>query len=140
MRVPFVERDVPIIADDVVDRAFGTGAVKITPAHDADDRATGLRHDLPALTILADDATVVGTGTNYDRMDRYVARAAIMADLEARGDLVSATPHEMVIGKCQRSGDVIEPRLKTQWFVRTTPLAARALEATRSGRTRIRWP
>ena len=119
VRVPFVERDVPIIADDVVDRAFGTGAVKITPAHDADDYATGLRHDLPALTILADDATVAGTGTRYDGMDRYVARAAIVADLEARGDLVSATPHEMVIGKCQRSGDVIEPRLKTQWFVRT---------------------
>ena len=136
-RVPFVERDVPIIADDVVDRAFGTGAVKITPAHDADDHATGLRHDLPALTILADDATVTGTGTRYDGMDRYVARAAIVADLEARGDLVSAIPHEMVIGKCQRSGDVIEPRLKTQWFVRTGPLAARALEATRSGRTRI---
>ena len=137
VRVPFVDRDVPIIADDVVDRAFGTGAVKITPAHDADDRATGLRHDLPALTILADDATVTATGTRYDGMDRYVAREAIVADLEARGDLVSATPHEMVIGKCQRSGDVIEPRLKTQWFVRTAPLAARALEATRSGRTRI---
>ena len=137
VRVPFVERDVPIIADDVVDRAFGTGAVKITPAHDADDQATGLRHDLPALTILADDATVTATGTRYDGMDRYVAREAIVADLEARGDLVSATPHEMVIGKCQRSGDVIEPRLKTQWFVRTAPLAARALEATRSGRTRI---
>ena len=75
VRVPFVERDVPIIADDVVDRAFGTGAVKITPAHDADDRATGLRHDLPALTILADDATVTATGTRYDGMDRYVARA-----------------------------------------------------------------
>ena len=74
VRVPFVERDVPIIADDVVDRAFGTGAVKITPAHDADDRATGLRHDLPALTILADDATVTATGTRYDGMDRYVAR------------------------------------------------------------------
>ena len=75
VRVPFVERDVPIIADDVVDRAFGTGAVKITPAHDADDCATGLRHDLPALTILADDATVTATGTRYDGMDRYVARA-----------------------------------------------------------------
>jgi valyl-tRNA synthetase len=137
VRIPFVERDVPVIADEIVDRAFGTGAVKITPGHDHDDHATGLRHGLPALTILADDATVAGTGTAYDGLDRYAARAAIAANLEARGDLVSAAPHEMVIGRCQRSNDVIEPRLKTQWFVRTGPLAERALEATRAGRTRI---
>jgi valyl-tRNA synthetase len=137
VRIPFVERDVPIIADEVVDREFGTGAVKITPAHDHDDYATGRRHALPAITILADDATVTGTGTRFDGLDRYAARAAIVADLEARGDLVAATPHDMVIGRCQRSNDVIEPRLKTQWFIRTGPLAARALEATRSGRTRI---
>ena len=76
-------------------------------------------------------------GRRYDGMDRFVARAAILADLEARGDLVAATPHEMVLGRCQRSNDVIEPRLKTQWFIRTGPLAARALAATREGRTRI---
>ncbi len=134
VRIPFVERDVPIMADEVVDRAFGTGAVKITPAHDHDDHQTGLRHGLPAPTILADDATIAGTGTRYDGLDRYDAREAIVADLEARGDLVGSVPHEMVIGRCQRSGDVIEPRLKTQWFVRTGPLAARALESTRSGR------
>ena len=84
VRIPFVERDVPIIADDVVDPAFGTGAVKITPAHDHDDHETGLRHGLPAPTILADDATVTGTGTRYDGLDRFEARAAIVADLEAR--------------------------------------------------------
>ncbi|MGZ9231103.1 MAG: valine--tRNA ligase, partial [Candidatus Limnocylindrales bacterium] len=137
VRIPFVERDVPVIAADVVDRTFGTGAVKITPGHDHDDHATGLRHHLPQLTVLADDATVAGTGTAYDGLDRYVARAAIVADLEARGDLVGSKPHEMVIGRCQRSNDVIEPRLKTQWFIRTAPLAERALAATRSGRTRI---
>ncbi|MFL5674114.1 MAG: valine--tRNA ligase, partial [Chloroflexota bacterium] len=137
VRIPFVERDVRIIADDVVDPAFGTGAVKITPAHDHDDHETGLRHGLAAPTILADDGSITGTGTRYDGMDRFVARAAIVADLEARGDLVAATPHEMVIGRCQRSDDVVEPRLKTQWFIRTGPLAARALEATRAGRTRI---
>ncbi len=137
VRIPFVERDVPIIADDVVDPTFGTGAVKITPAHDHDDHQTGLRHGLPSPTILADDGSIVGTGTGYDGMDRSVARAAIVADLEARDDLVAATPHEMVLGRCQRSSDVVEPRLKTQWFIRTGPLAARALEATRSGRTRI---
>jgi valyl-tRNA synthetase len=136
-RIPFVDRDVPVIADEAVDRTFGTGAVKITPGHDHDDHATGLRHGLPAITIFTDDATVTGTGTGYDGLDRDAARQAIVADLDARGDLVGSKPHEMVRGRCQRSNDVIEPRLKTQWFVRATPLAARALEATRSGRTRI---
>ncbi len=137
VRIPFVERDVPVIADEVVDAAFGTGAVKITPAHDHDDHATGLRHGLPMPTILDDAAAITGTGTAYDGLDRYAARDAIVADLRARGDLAGERPHEMVIGRCQRSDDVIEPRLKTQWFIRTAPLAAAALEATRSGRTRI---
>jgi len=136
-RVPFVERDVPIIADEVVDRAFGTGAVKITPAHDHDDYETGRRHALPMITILADDATINELGDGYVGLDRYVARTRIVADLEALGDLVAAIPHEMLIGHCQRSDDVIEPRLKTQWFVRTGPLAEEALESTRAGRTRI---
>ena len=99
--------------------AFGTGAVKITPAHDHDDHATGQRHGLPPPTILADDATIAGTGTRYDGLDRYEARERIVADLEARGDLVGERAHEMVIGRCQRSDDVVEPRLKTQWFIRT---------------------
>jgi valyl-tRNA synthetase len=137
VRIPFVERDVPIIADDVVDPVFGTGAVKITPAHDHDDHATGLRHGLPMPTILDDEARIANTGTRYDGLDRYEARRAIVTDLRERGDLVGESSHEMVVGRCQRSDDVIEPRLKTQWFVRTGPLAAAALEATRSGRTRI---
>ena len=136
-RIPFVERDVPILAEERVDRAFGTGAVKITPAHDRDDYETGQRHGLPAITVLADDASIIDTGTAYDGLDRYEARRRIVADLEARGDLESSRPHEMVIGRCQRSHDVIEPRLKTQWFIRTTPLAERALASTRGGRTRI---
>jgi valyl-tRNA synthetase len=136
-RIPFVERDVPVIADPVVDRTFGTGAVKITPAHDQDDYETGKRHGLPMITVLADDASINEAGDGYTGLDRYDARKRILADLEARGDLVEAKPHEMLIGRCQRSNDVIEPRLKTQWFIRTGPLAARALDATRSGRTRI---
>jgi valyl-tRNA synthetase len=137
VRIPFVERDVPVIADDVVQRAFGTGAVKITPAHDPEDRATGLRHGLPAPTILADDATVTNTGTAYDGLDRYEARRRILADLAERGDLAGERPHQMIVGRCQRSDDVLEPRLKTQWFIRMTGLAERALAATRGGRTRI---
>jgi valyl-tRNA synthetase len=136
-RIPFVERDVPIVAEERVDRAFGTGVVKITPAHDRDDYETGQRHGLPAITVLADDASIAGTGTAYDGLDRYEARGRIVADLETLGDLESSQPHEMVIGRCQRSHDVIEPRLKTQWFIRTTPLAERALASTRDGRTRI---
>jgi valyl-tRNA synthetase len=136
-RIPFVERDVPIVADEVVNRAFGTGAVKVTPAHDVDDNATGKRHGLPAITVLADDATVANTGTEFDGLDRYEARRRIVVALSERGDLAGERPHEMVVGRCQRSNDVLEPRLKTQWFIRTEPLAARALEATRSGRTRI---
>ena len=136
-RIPFVDRDVPIIEDDAVDAAFGTGALKITPAHDHADHETGLRHGLPMPTVLDDAAAIANTSTAYDGLDRYVAREAILADLRSRGDLAGEQPHEMVIGRCQRSDDVIEPRLKTQWFVRTEPLAAAALEATRSGRTRI---
>ncbi len=137
VRIPFVERDVPVVADDVVDRTFGTGAVKITPAHDHDDYETGKRHGLPMPTILDDLARVADTGTPYDGLDRDEARARIVADLDARGDLEGATAHEMAIGRCQRSDDVVEPRLKTQWFVRTGPLAEAALAATRSRRMRI---
>ncbi|HET7028211.1 MAG TPA: valine--tRNA ligase [Candidatus Limnocylindrales bacterium] len=137
VRIPFVERDVEIIADAVVDPAFGTGAVKITPAHDADDYATGRRHGLAFVNVLDDDATINAAGDGFAGLDRYDARRAILDALETRGDLVSAVPHEMLVGRCDRSNDVVEPRLKTQWFIRVGPLAERALDATRSGRTRI---
>ena len=136
-RVPFVDRDVPIVADPVVDRSFGTGAVKITPAHDPTDFETGRRHGLPMVDIFDDDARLNTNGGPYAGLDRYEARNRILQDLEARGDLAGAAPHEMIIGRCQRSNDVIEPRLKTQWFIRTRPLADAALAATRSRRTRI---
>jgi valyl-tRNA synthetase len=136
-RIPFVERDVPILADEAVDRAFGTGAVKITPAHDQNDYELAKRHDLPMVTVLDDAAAVNENGDGYAGLDRYEARKRIVADLEARGDLIGEKPHEMLIGRCQRSNDVIEPRLKTQWFVRTKPLAEASLAATRSGETRI---
>jgi valyl-tRNA synthetase len=135
--IPFVDRPVPIIADDVVDRDFGTGAVKITPAHDQDDHATGRRHGLPAIDILEDDGRINAAGGPFAGLDRYEARREILGRLELAGDLAGSKPHEMLIGRCQRSNDVIEPRLKTQWFIRTGPLAASALEATRSGRTEI---
>ena len=136
-RIPFVDRLVPIIADPVVDPAFGTGAVKITPAHDTDDYATGQRHDLPFVDVMRDDGHISATGGHYVGLERYAARQRILADLETAGDLVGSKPHEMIIGRCQRSHDVVEPRLKTQWFVRAKPLAEAALHATRSKRTVI---
>jgi valyl-tRNA synthetase len=135
--IPFVDRAVPIIADPVVDRAFGTGAVKITPAHDNDDYETGKRHGLPMITVLDDSARINENGAQFAGLDRYEARKQIVAALEASGDMDSIKPHEMLIGRCQRSDDVVEPRLKTQWFVRVAPLAAAALEATRAGKTQI---
>ena len=135
--IPFVDRPVPIIADEVVDRAFGTGAVKITPAHDQDDYETGKRHGLAMITVLDDAARVNENGAQFAGLDRYEARRQIVEALQARGDLESIKSHEMLIGHCQRSDDVVEPRLKTQWFIRVAPLAAAALAATRSGRTQI---
>ncbi|HEY2887541.1 MAG TPA: valine--tRNA ligase [Candidatus Limnocylindrales bacterium] len=137
VRIPFVERDVPVVADEAVDRAFGTGAVKITPAHDQDDYALGKRNGLPMITVLDDAAAINEAGDGYAGLDRYDARARIVADLDARGDLVGSAPHEMLIGRCQRSNDVIEPRLKTQWFVKAKPLADASLAATRGGETSI---
>jgi len=135
--IPFVDRVVPIIADPVVDRAVGTGAVKITPAHDQDDYETGKRHGLAMITVLDDVARVNENGARFAGLDRYEARRQIVEALEARGDLESTRSHEMLIGHCQRSDDVVEPRLKTQWFIRVAPLAEAALAATRSGTTQI---
>ena len=137
VRIPFVDRRVPIVADAVVDPAFGTGAVKITPAHDHDDHATGKRHGLPLIDILEDDGSVAPNGGRFAGLDRYQARQQVLQGLEASGDLVATKAHEMVMGRCQRSNDAVEPRLKTQWFIRTAPLAEAALAATRGGRTRI---
>jgi valyl-tRNA synthetase len=136
-RIPFVDRVVPIVADAVVDPAFGTGAVKITPAHDNDDYQTGQRHDLPFVDVMDDGGHISAAGGRYAGLERYAARQRILADLETAGDLVASTAHEMVIGRCQRSHDVVEPRLKTQWFIRTQPLAEAALQATRTKRTVI---
>ncbi len=137
VRIPYTGRTVPIIADAVIDPAFGTGAVKITPAHDHDDHATGKRHALGLIDIMEDDGRIAASGGDFAGLDRYAARQRILARLEEDGDLVATKAHEMVVGRCQRSNDVVEPRLKTQWFIRTQPLAEKALAATRSGRTRI---
>jgi valyl-tRNA synthetase len=135
--LPFLGRRLPIVADEHVERGFGTGAVKITPAHDADDYDLAKRHGLPAITVLDEHARVNAAGDDFAGMDRYAARKEILARLDAMGDLVGEQEHQMVVGHCDRCGTVIEPRLSVQWFVRVKPLAERALASVREGRTRI---
>ena len=133
--IPFVERLVPVIADAAVKPEFGTGAVKITPAHDAEDFATGQRQDLDFIDVMTDDGRINERGGPYAGLTVEDARARIVADLDARGDLAGALPHEMIIGRCERSNDIIEPRLKTQWFINVRPMAEKAMDAVRNGRT-----
>ncbi len=127
------DREVPLIADDWANPEFGTGAVKVTPAHDPNDFAIGERHSLPQLTIMDETAHIDLPGSPYHGLDRYVARKRIVADLEAQGLLVDVKDHSMAIGLSQRSGAVIEPRLSTQWFVKIQPLADKAIDAVEQG-------
>jgi valyl-tRNA synthetase len=127
------DRDVPIVADDWANPEFGTGAVKVTPAHDPNDFAIGKRHKLPQLTILDETAHVLLPGSPYHGMDRFAAREKIVADLEARGLLVAVKDHSFAIALSQRSGAVIEPRLSDQWFVKIQPLAEKAIRAVDEG-------
>ena len=133
--IPFVDRVVSVIADPVVKPEFGTGAVKITPAHDAEDFATGQRHGLPIIDVMTDDGHINEHGGPFAGLTREEARDRIVADLESHGDLEKAVPHEMVLGRCSRSDDIVEPRLKTQWFINVKPMAERAMTAVREDRT-----
>jgi valyl-tRNA synthetase len=135
--LPFLGRRLPIVADEHVERTFGTGAVKITPAHDPDDYELAKRHELPAITILDERARINDAGGEFAGLDRYEARKEIVARLTATGDLEDEKPHQMVIGQCDRCGTVVEPRLSVQWFIRVAPLAERALASVREGRTKI---
>jgi valyl-tRNA synthetase len=135
--LPFLGRRLPIIADEMVQREFGTGAVKITPAHDPDDYEFGKRHGLPAINVLDDEARINENGGEFAGLDRYAARRTIVERLAEMGDLEREEPHQMVVGHCQRCDTVVEPRLSTQWFINVKPLAERALASVHEGRTRI---
>ena len=140
--LPLLDRRIPIIADAAVDRSFGTGALKVTPAHDPTDFVLGERHGLEKINILNEDATINENGGPYRGMPRFEARKRIVEDLQARGLLVKVEDHVHQVGHCSRSGDIVEPYLSLQWFVRMRPLADKAIEATRSGRVRFhpeRW-
>ncbi|MBS1820679.1 MAG: valine--tRNA ligase [Acidobacteria bacterium] len=131
------EREIPILADDWAKPEFGTGAVKVTPAHDPNDFAIGQRHGLPNLSILDETAHVALPGSHYDGMERYAAREKIVGDLRAQDLLVDVKDHTLSIGLSQRTGVVIEPRLSQQWFIKIQPLADKAIEAVDKGYIRF---
>ncbi|NLT54835.1 MAG: valine--tRNA ligase [Actinomycetales bacterium] len=138
IELPLVGRRIPVVADEHVDPSFGTGAVKVTPAHDPNDFEIAQRHDLPSITILTVEAAVTGTGTSFDGMDRFEARAAVREALRAQGRIgEEKRPYLHAVGHCSRCKTAVEPRLSLQWFVSVAPLAKAAGDAVRDGRVRI---
>ena len=135
--LPIVNREIPIVADTYVDKEFGTGAVKITPAHDPNDFEVGLRHDLEEINILNDDGTINENGGKFAGMDRYEAREAIVKELEEEGYLVKIEPHNHNVGTHDRCHTTVEPMVKKQWFVRMDELAKPAIEAVKNGDLRF---
>ncbi|MDD3362554.1 MAG: valine--tRNA ligase [Hespellia sp.] len=131
--LPLVNKEIPIIADYYVDKEFGTGAVKITPAHDPNDFEVGKRHNLEEINIMNDDATINEKGGKYAGMDRYEARKAIVEDLEKEGYLVKIVPHSHAVGTHDRCGTTVEPLIKQQWFVKMEELAKPAIDALKKG-------
>ncbi|MFC7408553.1 valine--tRNA ligase [Hydrogenophaga atypica] len=149
VKLPLCDREIPVIADAYVDRAFGTGVVKVTPAHDANDYAVGQRHQLPIIGVLALNATINDNAPEkYRGLDRFVARKAVVADLDAAGLLVETKKHKLMVPRCARTGQVIEPMLTDQWFVAMqskgnehntsgTSIADKAIEAVASGQVKF---
>ncbi len=149
VKLPLCDRDIPVIADDYVDRAFGTGVVKVTPAHDTNDYAVGQRHGLPIIGVLTLQAAInENAPAKYQGMDRFVARKAVVADLEAAGLLVETKKHKLMVPRCARTGQVIEPMLTDQWFVAMqskgndkntsgTSIADKAIAAVQSGEVKF---
>ena len=132
LRLPLTGREIPIVTDDWANPEFGTGAVKVTPAHDPNDFAIGQRHKLPSISILDDTAHITVAGA-YLGLDRYEARKRVLADLEAQGLLTAVKEHANSVGKCDRCKTVVEPRLSTQWFLKIQPLADKAIAAVEQG-------
>jgi valyl-tRNA synthetase len=140
--LPLMERPIPVITDTLVDPAFGTGAVKVTPAHDANDFDMGQRHHLPPLVIMTTEGRINENGGTYKGLDRFEARKQIVADLEGRGLLVKTEPYRVPVRRCERCSTLIEPYMSQQWFVRMTPLAQPAIAAVHEGKLRLspeRW-
>ena len=135
--LPLVNREIPIIADDYVDVEFGTGVVKITPAHDFNDFEMGVRHSLDRINVFDESGVVNAAGKQYEGMDRFTARKQIVADLDAAGLLEKIQDHALSVGGCYRCKTVVEPYMSLQWYVKVAPLAEKALAAVKDGRTKI---
>ena len=135
--LPLMNREIPIIGDEMVDREFGTGAVKITPAHDPNDFEAGKRHNLPQIDVMTDDAHMNENAGAYAGLERFAARKKIVEDLQAQGLLEKITDHVNAIGHCERSRTIVEPRISTQWFCSMKPLAEPAIAAVELGEIQI---
>ena len=140
--LPLMNREIPVVADEYVDMEFGTGVVKMTPSHDPNDFEVAKRTGLEFINIFTEDAHVNSNGGKYEGLERFAARKAILADLEAEGLLVGTKEHSHAVGHCYRCDSIIEPRVSTQWFVKMEPLAKRALKVVKNGQIQItpkRW-
>ncbi len=137
LKLPLIGREIPVLADAMVDREFGSGAVKITPAHDPNDYKAGHRHKLEMINVMNPDGTINGNGGPYAGMDRFAARKQIVADLETQGLLEKVEKHKNRVGYSQRHGVPVEPLISEQWFVKAGPLAERALKAVKDGQTKF---
>ncbi len=135
--LPLVGREIPVVADEYVEMDFGTGVVKITPAHDPNDFEVGKRHNLEVITVMTGDAKITADYPKYAGMDRYEARKAIVADLEAGGYLIKTEEHVHNVGTCQRCHTTVEPKVSTQWFVKMQELAQPAIDAVKNGETKF---
>ena len=135
--LPIVHREIPVVADSYVEMDFGTGVVKITPAHDPNDFEVGLRHNLEVINVLTPDAKITEDYPKYAGMDRYEARKAIVADLKEEGALVEIEDYSHNVGTCYRCGTTVEPRVSKQWFVKMKPLAGPAIDAVKNGETKF---
>lgn len=135
--LPIVHREIPVVADDYVEMDFGTGVVKITPAHDPNDFEVGARHNLPIINVMTEDAKITEDYPKYAGMDRYEARKAIVKDLEDEGALVKVEDYSHNVGTCYRCNTTVEPRVSKQWFVKMKPLAGPAIDAVKKGDTRF---
>src|SRR6202140_4598591 len=135
--LPLMNREIPIIADELAQPEFGTGAVKVTPAHDPNDFEAGLRHNLPQIEVIDEHAKMNANAGPYAELDRFAARERVVQDLATQGFLVGTKDYTIALGKCDRSGTIVEPRLSTQWFVKIAPLAKRAIEVVEKGYIRF---
>jgi valyl-tRNA synthetase len=135
--LPLMKREIPIITDELAQPEFGTGAVKVTPAHDPNDFQAGLRHNLPQIDVMDEHAHMNANAGPYAGFDRFEARKRVLADLQVQGFLVGEKDHTLSIGKCDRCGTIVEPRLSEQWFIKIKPLADRAIAAVESGEITI---